>query len=258
MANYHFEVSIVSRGKSKSIASAISYISGKKIQDRYNDKTYYKYRDDVLYSKIFLPENSPERFQDLQTLCNEINQAEVRYDARTAKIFKASLPNELELSELIKIVEKFIHKNFTDYGLCAIAAIHEGKNTKEPSKNNPHVHIVVTTRTVGPDGFSKLKYRELDNKKFIEIWREDWANEQNKAYERNHLPMRVSHYSLEVQGIKDHEPTKHLTRIDWQKELAGIRTKAGDERRARETRNKQISMERSITLERSLDRNLSR
>lgn len=32
------------------------------------------------------------------------------------------------------------------------------------------------------------------------------------------MDIRVSHLSLEVQGIYDREPTIHLSRIDWQRE----------------------------------------
>ena len=65
---------------------------------------------------------------------------------------------------------------------------------------------------------------------YVEIWREGWANIQNRAYERNGLDIRVSHESLEVQGTC-REPIPHLSRIDWQKEERGERTPAGDRKR---------------------------
>lgn len=257
MANYHLEISVISRGQGRSFIKAINYISGKKLHDIYNGKTYYNCRQDVLYDKIFLPNNAPPEFHNLQRLCDQIDRAEVRYDARTAREFKGALPNELPVHELIQIVDEYVDRNFVNQGLCAIVAIHEGRNETDPSRNNPHVHIIVPTRFVGPEGFSKKKDREHDNIKYINIWREQWAKVQNRAYERNGLKVRVSHESLEIQR-KDREPTIHLSRIDWQKEKRGERTIAGEKKRAIKARNEERICQRQLERGRGIDHELSR
>ena len=127
-----------------------------------------------------------------------------------------------------------------------------------PSKNNPHVHIIVPTRSVETDGFSKKKDREWDNKKYIGIWREQWAIVQNRAYERNGLDIRVSHETLEVQGKKDREPTIHLCLADFQKEKRGEHTIAGDRKRAIAARNNERIRQRQLEREHSLSYELSR
>lgn len=258
MANYHLEVGVISRGKGRSVVRSASYISGEKLRDDYNNKSYSHTRCDVLQCKIFLPENAPPEFRDLQNLCNEIDRSERRYDARTAREFRGSLPNELSFSEQSRIVEEYVTNNFTSHGLCAIAAIHEGKNEADPRRNNPHVHIIVPTRSIEPDGFSEKKNREWDKREYINIWRKDWANVQNRAYERNGMDIRVSHESLEVQGIRDREPTIHLSRIDWQREMHGERTPAGDRKRAIKERNKERLRQRQIELEHEYEMELSR
>lgn len=258
MSNYHLEVKNISRGKSKSVTNAASYACGKKLYDCYHNKECCHNRSNVLFSKIFLPANAPPRFGDLQTLCNEIEKAEKRYDARTARVFIGSLPNELALDEQIRIVGEFVEENFKEKGLCAIIAIHDGKNIKDPSKDNPHVHIIVTTRTLDEKGFNNKKSRQFDKKEYIHIWREEWAKVQNRAYERNDLDIRVSHESLEVQGIYDREPTIHLTQRDWQKEQKGERTTAGDKKRDIRKRNKEKSRTRQREKERHLEMELSR
>ena len=232
MANYHLEIKNISRGKGRTITKAAHYISGEKLHDYYTDKTYYHKRQDVLYRDVFLPENAPPDFHNLQNLCVEIDKAEKRYDARTAREFIGSLPNELPAHELIQIVKEYVSDNFVKHGLCAIAAIHEGKNEKEPANNNPHAHILVSTRTIGADGFNRKKDRERNNRKYIDIWREDWAKVQNRAYERNGYDIHVTHESLEVQELYNREPTIHLSCIDWQKEKKGERTIAGNRKRA--------------------------
>lgn len=249
MANYHFETTIISRGKRRSVTGSVSYICGRKLYDNYQNKTHYHNRKDVVWQKIFLPNGAPPELRDYQHLCDEIEKAELRWDARTARQFIGSLPNELPPGEQIRIAHEFIENNFVSDGLCAIAAIHRGYNHDAPTKSNPHVHIIVPTRTVGPDGFCLKKDREHDKKKYITIWREQWADAQNRAYERNRMDIRVSHESLEVQGKRDREPTIHLSRIDWQKEQHGERTLAGDRKRAISERNRERQPELELDLD---------
>lgn len=237
MANYHLEVQPISRGKGQSMTRRVSYISGRPLHDAYLDKRYYSTRDDVLYMRVFLPEGVPPEFQDINYLCDAVEGAERRWDARTAKSLTGSLPNELSLPEWRIIVEAFVQENFVEYGLCAIVAIHRGKNLRSPQRDNPHAHIIVPTRTVGPEGFAPRKDRTIDQKAKLWCWRENWALAQNWAYERNGLSVRVSHESLERQGI-DREPVNHLSYMDWQKEKRGVRTPAGDKKREIQRRNK--------------------
>ena len=232
MANFHLEIKTISRGRGQSLAGSISYITGHTLRDPHLEKTFYHRRDDVLWRQIFLPCEAPEAFKDIQYLCDQMEQADRRWDARTARVLIGSLPNELPVSEIIRISDTFIRKNFTCRGLCAVAAIHEGRNKAAPENNNPHVHIIVSTRKLGPEGFSPLKCRELDRREFILFWRKEWAEVQNQAYARNHLRIRVSHESLEIQGIRKREPTIHLSAADWRREQRGERTPAGDRKRA--------------------------
>ena len=253
MANYHLEVQVISRGQGRSVTKLANYITGRKLHDSYYDKTYYRKRDDVLYSRVFQPDNAPPDFYDLQYLCNKIDEAEIRYDAQTAREFKGSLPNELPFHELTRIVGEFTRTNFVNHDLCAIAAIHEGRNANDLSRNNPHVHIIVPIRTVGPDGFSRKKDREHNKSEYLIMWRKDWADVQNRAYERSGLDIRVSHESLEVQGI-DRKPTPHLSLADWQREKRGEHTDAGDKKREIEARNRERALKRDKKRERVWER----
>lgn len=58
MANYHLETKIISRGKGRSVTAAMGYISGKTLRDSYNGKTYCNSRNDVIWQKIFLPNDA--------------------------------------------------------------------------------------------------------------------------------------------------------------------------------------------------------
>ena len=243
--NYHLEVKNISRRGGGNITQRISYISGQKLHDNYYGQNRYKSRNDVLFRCIYLPSGAPPEYNDIQFLCNEINNVEKRCDARTAKEFIGSLPNELSKEECIKIVNEFVKENFQFKGLAAIAAIHEGRNTEDKSRNNPHVHILVTTRALGADGFSAKKYRDLDRRENIKKWRKGWEVLQNRAYERNGLDIRVSCESLKTQGI-DRKPLSYMPVADWQKEKNGQHTPSGDKRRkvVRKNEKKALKMEK--------------
>ncbi len=222
----------------------LNYVSGLTIRDIYLEKSYYKKRSDVLMTRIYLPKGAPQYLSDLQRLCDEIHKAEKRYDARTARSFICSLPNELPFDEQVKIVSEFIEGNFTPHGIVAIAATHEGKSKTDSSRDNPHVHIIITTRKVDEKGFSKKKYRELNNRDYVYRWRKEWELIINRAYRRNKVPKRVSCESLEVQGKERIEPTIHLTRTDHEKEKRGIRTEVGDRKREIKSHNDRILAEK--------------
>ena len=243
---YHMEVSTLSRGKGRSLGASLSYISGKKIHDRYSGKTYRHRRFDLVQCRVYLPPSSPNALRDLQCLCDELNKAEKRKDARTGRLFICSLPNELVPGEWAKIVKDFIEENFVAKGLCAVAAIHRGTNRDFPSKNNPHVHIIVSTRTVGPEGFNPQKDREHDKRCYIEIWRRAWAEVQNRAYERCHIEKRISHESLRVQRI-DRIPLRHVNYVDWQRAERQRRIQEKERELARLERNRELSREKTKT-----------
>lgn len=264
MPLYHEEVKNICRTNKKgnSISKVAGYICGRNLFDSFKGKKCYCKRNDVDFCKVFLPENAPPEYGDLQTLCNSINKSETRCNSRTGRHFILSLPNELSIEDQINIVCEFTERNFISNGLCVIAAIHSGMNKTDPSKNNPHAHLIVSTRTIDAKGFNAKKDREHNKTKYITVWRKEWEKEVNRAYERNSLNIRVSHESLEVQGINDREPICHLSQADWQKEQRGIRTYAGNRKRAIEKRNRELRLkrerEREQEREHELDMELSR
>ena len=246
--NYHVEVSPLSRGKGRSLGSVLSYISGKEVHDNYSGKTYRHRRFDLVQFRVYLLPSAPNALRDLQCLCDELNKVEKRKDARTGRLFICSLPNELMPGEWARIVNEFIQENFVSQGLCAVAAIHRGKLPSNHPKSNPHVHIIVSTRTVGPEGFNPKKDREHNQRSYIEIWRRAWARVQNRAYERCHVKKRVSHESLRVQGV-ERKPTRHVSYVDLQRGERQRRIQAKELARelARLERNRELSREKTKT-----------
>ena len=239
MANFYFDVSYISRNQGRSASAAAAYRSGERLNDDYYGRIHdYTHKAGILYTKIFLTPTAPREYNDRQTFVNAIEKAEKRCDSRLFREIKASLPNELKLREQIELVEEYVIDNFVANGMCADVVIHEGKHTNNPKKNNPHIHILLSTRTADSDGFCTKKNRDWDKRANVILWREQWSRVQNREYERNGFDVRVSHESLYVQGI-DREPAPYLCRTDWQREKRGEQTPRGDERRAVKARNKE-------------------
>lgn len=217
MSYYNCNESIVQRSKGKSFAGALSYISGNYIKDIRSGKNHCYDRNDVWNCKIYCSENTPERMRTLQGLSDAVELAENRKNSQIARSIICALPKELTFDELERIVDNFAIKNFANSRFIAVAAIHMGKNKKDPSRNNPHAHILVTMRKVDDNGFCKAKDREHNRKDSLNKWRESLEREINRAYERNNMPERVSSKSYKVQGRTDVKPRKRLTRDEWER-----------------------------------------
>lgn len=252
MALYGLDIKSISRVQGGSAAKTASYILRSNIYDSYEDKThYYSYVEDLLYSEILIPDGAPSEYQNLETLLKEMEQSEKRYDARVGRVVRLTLPHEncFSTNDLIELTRSFVKEAFLEKGMCAVIAIHEGKN-KDPTKNNPHAHIMLTDRPIDAYGFCNKKNREWNKTEVLREWRKLWADEQNRYFKEKGLELRVSHESLEVQGI-DREPMIPLGRAAMALERKGIRTVQGNRNREIECRQREREQERIRDLERS-------
>jgi len=252
MAMYHLSVKYVSRNQGKSAVGAAAYRAGEHLYNERDGVTHdYTNKRGIIYSEIMLPENAPTAFSNRQTLWNAVERAEVRRDARTAREVEIALPNELSHREQIALVREYVQEHFVSQGMCADIAIHSGKHrhSSDPQHNdagrdsiitpdNPHAHILLTTRPTDENGFTSKKNPDWNKRENVNIWREGWANAQNKEFERKGLETRVTHESFEKQGL-DREPTLHMGAKATALERAGVSTEIGNINRAIRARNLQ-------------------
>ena len=259
LAIYGFNIAPISRVRGESVAKAAAYILRANIADPYLGMThYYAYGKDLLYSEIIIPDYAPRDYLDLTTLLSAIENAEKRYDARTGRTVRLTIPNDREFSdkERIDLTRSFVKNAFVSLGMCAIMALHDGENGN-PAWNNPHAHVLLTDRPVDSNGFCSKKNRNWNTVEQLNKWRAAWAEAQNRAFKEKGLEMRVSHESLEVQGI-DREPTVPLGRAATALERKGIQTEVGNRNREIEARIKgreeDIHLRRQKRRERGHDR----
>lgn len=257
MALFGFDVKTISRLRRESVSKTTAYILRENVYDAYQGKThYYSHVQDCIHKEILLPDIAPQEFRVLGNLLAEIDKAEKRYDARTGRVIRLTLPNDKEFSdsEQIALAKTFVMENFVSRGMCAIMAVHEGRNS-DPAKNNPHVHVILTDRPVDANGFCTKKDRSWNRWELVETCRQRWAELQNTAYREKGMEIQVSHKSLEVQGIA-REPTLPLGRAATALERKGIQTERGN--RNREILAKQREREEQRILHRKRNRKRSR
>lgn len=222
---YSFKVEPVKRSAGKSAVARAAYQAGEKlIDERTGRRCDYSRKKGVRHAEIFTPPNSPGWTKNRAALWNSVEAAEKRVDAQVARKFIIALPKQLTHEQRLKYTREFIQEQLVDRGMIADFAIHD----PEPKKNqdNYHLHLLVTLREIGPDGFGK-KNRDWNQVALLEKWREEWALHTNRALVAAGFEPTWDHRSLEEQGI-DRIPQVHLGQAVIEMEQRGIKTDLGD------------------------------
>jgi len=251
MAIYHLTAQYISRNKGRSAVGASAYRAGEKLHNKYDGQTHdFTGKRGIVHNEIMLPENAPPEFADRETFWNAVELNEKRKDAQTAREIEIALPNELNLDEQIQLVREYVRNNFISENMCADICIHAGKHYHNKDKrnveaehdkiitpDNPHAHIMLTLRPIDKDGNFANKNREWNKTEYLINWRKNWADIQNREFERKGLDVRVSHESNADRGI-DQEPTIHMGHEATAQERRGIRTRRGNVNRGIVARNR--------------------
>lgn len=209
-----------------SVVARASYRSGESLHDERTGQTYdFRRKEDVRFTAVWTPDQAPDSLKNRETLWNTIEQIEKRKDAQLAKDFTAALPRTLNLEQHIAILREFCEKEFLSRDLIVDVAAHNKRASDQGE--NPHAHIMVTTRSVNPDGTFGNKDRSLDKKETLREWRQSFQDICNRHLEDAGSTQRVSLDSFKTRGI-DRMPTVHLGHEAWQSEAKGIQTRPGD------------------------------
>lgn len=216
--------------KLTSVVASAAYRSGETLRDERAGKTFdYTSKEDVLHTEILTPAGVPAWAQDRQALWNQVEASEKRKDARLARSIIAALPRELAMHQNVRFVREFVQEHFVAQGMVADVAVHD-KDASDGGRN-PHVHIMLTTRAVGPEGFAAKKNRDWNRQEWLLELRAAWEDMQNRYLEAAGAFERVSLESYEARRI-DKLPGEHMGPTDWHKERRGMETDRGNHNRA--------------------------
>ncbi|SDF01339.1 MobA/MobL family protein [Paracoccus isoporae] len=188
---------MISRSQGRSATAAIAYRVAERIEDRRTGLTFdYAKRGGVDHTEILAPDHAPDWVCDRSELWNRVEESETRKNSQVAREVRVALPAELTHDERVALVREFAQEQFVDRGMVADIALHAPG--REGDERNHHAHILLTTREIGPEGFT-AKNRDWNAKDMLEGWREAWARDSNAALERVGIEDRVDHRTLVAQ-----------------------------------------------------------
>ncbi|KRG42564.1 MobA/MobL family protein [Stenotrophomonas geniculata] len=224
MAIFHTAVKTFSRGKGQSAVAAAAYRGGLLLSDVITGQQHdYRRRSGVVETFCLAPSDAPDWALVPGELWAVAEAAERRKDATVAREFELSLPHELSDEQRAQLAFAIAEALVDRYQFAVQASIH---SPGTPDGLNHHVHLLASTRRIGPDGFGE-KTRELDGgvsgKVQIQWVREMVAETTNAHLEAAGLTITIDHRSLaeqsraasdrgdELQAVAlSREPTKHL------------------------------------------------
>lgn len=159
----------------------------------------------VVHTEIVLPEGSQAKWVlDRSVLSNAVELAEKRRDARLAREFEIAVPHELNAGERLALLRSFARDLAYRHGAAVDFAIHAPGGDSDI--RNIHAHVMMTTRTIGPDGLGERTVIERENKWLLnhdpptsqlqlrEI-RQTWETHANRALIRAGHEIRIDHRS---------------------------------------------------------------
>ncbi|EEU9228587.1 MobA/MobL family protein, partial [Escherichia coli] len=194
MAIFHLDFKIVKRSEGRSSVAKAAYHARTRITDERTGDTYdYSRRTDLYGHFILAPVNAPQHIvKDSTALWNEVERVERQQNGQTARYFDVAIPAELNNDDKKKLVLEYCQKNFVDKGMIADIAFHD------LDSDNPHAHVMLTLKTISPDGFGK-KERSWNDRKMSIFWRESWASMANSYLAAAGSSERIDHRSLQAQ-----------------------------------------------------------
>jgi len=262
MACPHMKISIRSRSGGDSAVAGSAYISGENLYSEYDQRMrYYHYKAaEIMAKDVLLPPNAPAAYADRQTLWNAVEKVEKQWNSQLSRDIIIALPNEIPADQHEHLVREFCQEQFVSKGMIADYAIHDKHD------GNPHVHIMLTMRSMDENGKWLPKARKVydldENGNRIhlpsgnwkshkentvdwndpdkaELWRSSWADLVNSKLEKLDCPERIDLRSYERQG-KEIVPTVHLGPAVAHMEAKGIRTELGDYNREIIAHNRKV------------------
>lgn len=197
MAIYHLRATMVSRSAGRSATAAAAYRSAERIEDQRTGLSFdYRSKGGVEHTEILAPDYASDWVKDRAALWNAVELAETRKNSQVAREIRVALPAELDAAQRLTLVSDFCRHAFVERGMVADIALHAPG--RDGDDRNHHAHILLTTREIGPEGFTS-KNRDWNAKDLLETWREAWARDSNAALERSGLEERIDHRTLAAQ-----------------------------------------------------------
>lgn len=221
MAIYHSHMKSFGRGKGDSSVAAAAYRAGFDLIDEATGLSHqYSRRHGVDYAQMLAPKGAPAWCLDTEKFWNANEAAETRKNALVAREVEVALPESLDREQRKALALSLGQLLVDRYQVAVLVAIHT------PSRNgdqrNHHVHLLMSARQVGPEGFGKRAAAEFDGRqgqgsKAVKELRLEIAATINGHLDRAGIQKRVDPRKLKTQAREaalqgDFELARELTR----------------------------------------------
>ena len=199
MSIYHFSVKLISRSGGRSAIAAAAYRSASELHDERLGQRYdYTGKTGVVHSEILLPDGAPARLMDRATLWNEV-------EAERGAQGRAACPRG-GVRDSPRAAAGRGYPAGAGFCARAVRGARDGGGPeralglRRDGEAKPHAHVMLATRTVGPEGFGQ-KAREWNRTEMLTDWRARWAELANERLAELGHDLRIDHRSNEAQGI---------------------------------------------------------
>jgi hypothetical protein len=221
MALNWFEAGVVKRSEGHNVIARAAYNARVRLVDERTNQVYdYRHLGKPEWQGILDPEHAPDWVRERERLWNAIEQREdqsTRPDqAQLARDFKIALPFELNAEQRLALTKAFA-EHLASKGMVVDVAIHAPH--VHNSDKNFHVHILLTMREIGPDGFGN-KVREWNQVAEFNRWTEKWSELgadylERAGFHKEAERFRVGHLSRPERARLAHErgDTEHFEQL---------------------------------------------
>ncbi len=177
MAIYSLEAKVFSRGQGHSAVAKAAYRAGTIYHDaRLGRRWDYSDRTDVEHVEISVPDGAPAWTVDPEQLWNAVEATERRKDSELARECRIALPRELTREQQVILAREWVAAEYASRGMVAQWALHAPEASD--GGEQPHIHVMVTTRHLDPDGPSGFSSKKADD--FRAYWTGDDAFKKGK------------------------------------------------------------------------------
>ena len=206
----HLDVSVVGKGENgRTACGSSAYRACDCLEDLTGRIHDYRHKSGYVTGGVLLPEGASVELLDRQTLWSRHEAKDIRKDAELFRELTVALPNELDYDAAASVMQR-IAKPLNDRGMCVQWDIHD---TTNDGQRNLHGHMMITMRTLLPDGSFGNKDRSWNRYNgglnIADLLRPEAARLMNEELAKIGSSTRVEHESYVARGI-DKIPTKHL------------------------------------------------
>jgi ATP-dependent exoDNAse (exonuclease V) alpha subunit len=216
MALFHLNVSSIGKSSGSSAVASAAYRSCSQLIQTILDPNSglevsylhdFSNKKGLVFSEIFAPEGVDSWVGNREELWNNVEKRETHVKARYARDIKLALQTEFSLEQNIQILSEYVKDVFVKDGIIADVNIH----MDDP--NNPHAHIMLTTRTLELNDNDEWvfgnKNRLLDSISWLVYIRNRWAEINNQYFMIHDIDKTITHESYETRGLDFIKATIH-------------------------------------------------